>query len=1163
MFSFCVIISSVSYVLAQETVVTYNFLEEQGELTYVGNVARDSFLYQNYTDMFPQMKFQILTQGNVYASMFTIDESASTLRTATKLDREDICPYSHQCILNFNVAVYLKDLDTEVLDLFKIIKIQVFLDDINDNAPEFPNKEITIAISENSEVKKEYFTPGAFDLDTGANNSVQRYVMDPANEMFGFDVLYNSDGTSDLNIVVKYPLDRESRSFYQLLIYAIDGGFPVRTGSVKINITITDQNDNPPIFTKKQYGITVEENTAVNSTILVVTATDADADDNGNVSYRFSSRTPSKVRDNFDINIISGEIKVKSLLNYEDKKNWTFKVEAFDHGNPARTSTSTVIVNIKDTNDNYPQININLPPGGTKMSEAADTGSFVAHVVVFDQDEGVNGEIKCKVLGNDFRLEDFKIENNYKVVLNKPLDYEEQDSYEVNIECEDGGDPPKANETSIIVKVEDVNDNYPKFLYDVYEQTFQEEVFQSIIVQVSATDADSGEFGKVTYGLHSNTDPRFKINYKSGLITANSIFDHEVDPIITLHVLAWDNGKPSLTSTATVVINVTDINDNAPKFPSNPVEIKFLEEQQAMQTQNLNITDPDFGQNGEFELTFPQNDYLSEYFEFNAVTGTIKTLKPIDREEIPYFKFIVKAVDKGTPQLSSTADVIIQIIDANDNIPAITYPNNGNNTKFVPVTSPIGFYIATVIASDKDDGLNAQLLYFIDEGDVRDLFKIDVNTGIISVGREMAEKDAETYKLQLAVRDNGTQQRTSYATLHVVVQPANETNLISVEEENKQNIMLVAIFVAITVFISIAIISSIFILRYVDKRNRARIPPKINENRFYDAPPRVDESMSATSSVSKDSDTELLKKRAKKEVSFSIDESYSDPGNNSTLTNVTSFSTVKPSYLSMDFKSPEDTQSTTWLCNNTMSSDMSKLDMYSEKELSSLTHSQLQNALHHIAGANSDRLWLQPVREEESKHMMMKRADDTHSETSHETTTSDSGRGGSEEDIHSNRGHPLSDTEEGKQYNYNYSNRHRQRSRNDKVMPRRPPPPIPTDSFPRNISFSDDSVTANTTVASYNKILPPSPVSSSTMYKTPLKQQELFTISGNCARDTFLETQMTTPGMAYSVGDIETMSEMATTCRDDASTTTSGSYTINPDDLCNEIDELFFKDVIV
>ena len=132
------------------------------------------------------------------------------------------------------------------------------------------------------------------------------------------------------------------------------------------------------------------------------------------------------------------------------------------------------------------------------------------------------------------------------------------------------------------------------------------------------------------------------------------------------------------------------------------------------------------------------------------------------------------------------------------------------------------------------------------------------------------------------------------------------------------------------------------------------------------------------------------------------------------------------------------------------------------------------------------------------------------------------------------------------------------------AMPRRPPPPVPVDSYQRNISFSDDSVNANTTVASYKAALKSPSLSE---FKTPMKLgRELFTISGRTQLcDTFLDTQMTTPGMPYSVADIQfdDISEMATTCQDDASTTTSGSYTINPDDLCNEIDELFFKDVIV
>ena len=148
----------------------------------------------------------------------------------------------------------------------------------------------------------------------------------------------------------------------------------------------------------------------------------------------------------------------------------------------------------------------------------------------------------------------------------------------------------------------------------------------------------------------------------------------------------------------------------------------------------------------------------------------------------------------------------------------------------------------------------------------------------------------------------------------------------------------------------------------------------------------------------------------------------------------------------------------------------------------------------------------------------------------------------------------LSFPEESRQYIYRCNNR-----QTDKLMPRRPPPPIPVDSYPRNISFSDDSVTANTTVASSR--FPGFSPKTSTFYQTPKRQHEVFTISGR-NKNMFLESHMTTPGMAYSVGDIDTMSEMAT-CRDDASTTTSGSYTINPDDLCNEIDDLFFRDVIV
>lgn len=893
-------------ITAQETVVLYNFQEEQGEGVYVGNIARDSHLYGNVSiDQFQRMKFQIL-KGHGDAAMFSIDETASTLRTASNIDREEICPYEKVCSLNFNVAVYLKDSDTEVLDLYIIIKVNITIVDINDSRPKFDKNEITLQIPENSAVDTEYFLHGADDKDGGANNSVQNYALEPGNGMFGLKVLWNEDRSSDLNIVVKFPLDRESKSSYQLMIYAVDGGLPPLNGSVKVNIIITDENDNAPVFSKSEYNVSVEENKPANSTVVQVTATDNDADDNGLVRYRFSSRTPSSVTKTFDINSVTGAISSKTTLDYEESKIWSFKVEAYDNGSPAKTSTVSVIINIININDNYPQININLPLGGTQISEAAQVGSFIAHVAVFDDDE-VDQPIKCNILGDDFLLEDFKITNNFKVVLNKELDHERQSEYDVRIICNDTGVPPNSNSTSFVVKVEDINDNPPVFKKSHYQLTIQEEVYQSMIVQVEATDLDSGNNGKVTYGLAKGSDSRFTINSVTGLITANSVFDREVDPEIRLHVLAWDSGEISLTSTATVVVNITDINDNAPKFPANPLTISIMESE-AVQSVNLNVTDPDYGLNGQFTLTFPNNDYLAEYFDFNSVTGEIKTLKAIDREQIPYFKFWVKAVDKGIPLKSSSAEVILYIIDRNDNIPAITYPNNANNTRVIPISSPVGFVIATVEAKDKDDGLNAQLLYFIDSGDTREIFRMDVNTGRVTVGREMSGKDADAYKLEIAVRDNGNPQRTAMATLNIIVEPANATSLASAAEETKQNMMLVAVIVGITVIISAAIIVFIFILQYIDKRNRP--PPKVyqpNENRFYDIA-KVDESMSGSSNVSKDSDTELLKKRAKKEVSFSIDEDCSDFANNSTLTNVTSFSTLKPPYLSMDYK-PSDVSS--------------------------------------------------------------------------------------------------------------------------------------------------------------------------------------------------------------------------------------------------------------
>ncbi|KAK3578313.1 hypothetical protein CHS0354_004222 [Potamilus streckersoni] len=1177
-------------VYTQDVTLEYKVREEQDERTFIGNVARDSLLYGNVSnEMFQRMKFSILTQGNEYASLFTIDETTSTLRTAKVLDRESICANSKTCNLGFNVAVYIKNPDSENFDIYKIIRIFVTVEDINDNKPTFPNSEITLEVSESAPVGYELFTRGAIDRDTGGNNSVQAYKMNPSKEIFGLKVLIDGDGTSDLAIVLHYPLDRETRDFYQLTIEATDGGFPQRTGTLTVNITVTDTNDNPPLFTQNTYNITLPENSKLSTQILTLSATDADIGENARISYMFSNRVASKIKDLFAINETTGNVSVIGDVDFEVDHRFQFSVQAVDHGNPFKFSIATVLISVLDMNDNAPEININVPPGGTKITEAAEVGAFVAHVGVTDLDSGINGKCTCRIAGDNFRLEEFGIENNYKVVLNKRLDYEVATRHNVTIICEDGGVPKKENRTSFIVMVEDVNDNFPQFTTPSYYASIRENQMPGPkIVQVLAVDVDSGENGRLLYALHPEAISLFTINPQTGLISANFKFDREKTPEIRFRVAAFDQGDPSLTSTATVVLTVLDENDNAPQFQSNPLYLSVLENRKKEPVGFVNVTDPDAQENGQFDLIFPSNPQLINLFYFDSKSGYIETKESLDREQVSFYEFTVSAVDRGAIPLSSTARVIIRVIDDNDQIPAILYPNNGNNTVVVPVNSPVGQIITRIEATDNDEGRNAKLLYNIQRGDVKGLFSIDVDSGILTVGKPMNIHDVDTYRLSIAVQDKGDNPLTGIATLIIVVAHSNDTAALPLrEEEGQQNILIVIILVLVTVILSVAIIITICVIRRIDRGNRNEPIRKIvEEPRMYEHA-KTEESVSASSNMSKDSkdsDMELLKKKIKKEVSFSLEEE-SDIWNNSSLTNVTSFSTFKnPTSFnsSTDCKDTEDPQSSrSWLENNTLtSSDFNKTDSYTDKEISSLTQHQLQVLQHQR---------LPRVHEGDEYQVMaletLKKTEDANSETSVECGTSDSGRGGSDEDINSNKGHMISDSEESKvlyptsSRSFNASN-HTPQHLNIHASPSHNSPRsrTPADSFKRNISFSDDSVTANTTVNSKYSLGQPSPGRTSNNYIiSPHRNnitRELFFISGRTHGSNLFDSQNTTGGLPYSLADIndvsqmmytarDDVSEMTYTTRDDISTTTSGSYTINPDELCQEIDELFFKDIVV
>lgn len=1167
---------------AQESILKYKLREEQSKETFVGNVARDSLLYGNVSEQeFSRMRFQILTQGNVDASNFIINETSSSLLTKVVLDRETLCPDEVACVLKFNVAVYKQYIGTNQLDLHQIIPVEVRVDDINDNAPVFPASEVALTVSEGVNVGHVILTSGAIDRDTGQNNSIQSYELQPSNEMFSLIQTPNLAGGVDLGLKVRFKLDRETRDFYELIVIASDHGFPVRTGSVRINVTVTDENDNRPAFSRANYSTTIPENKAVGSTILILSASDFDAGNNAKLTYAFSSRVSQKVQQKFMINSTSGEVSVIAPLDYEVDTQYQFIVVVSDQGQPPLMASAVVTVDIQDLNDNAPQININLSPVGTDISEAADVGQYVANVAVSDRDSEANGKVRCQVMGNNFRLEEIYTDM-YKIVIQNKLDYETERFHNVTVNCQDQGIPQRQNTTSFFIRVQDVNDNEPEFTKPEYQVMMQESNDPgAYVVEVIATDKDSGNNGRISYSLEPDGLSFFSIDPTMGTISADVSLDRELRPVIRFHVTATDQGNPPLSSSTVVEVILGDINDNTPMFTQSLFHFHALENQdRGPKVGTLTAQDLDAGVNSQFSFDFVPP--IPADFRLNKDTGIITGYTKLDRELQKTYNFTVMVTDKGTPRRYSTAQVMVEILDDNDNIPVIVHPNNFNNTVYFPYTVNAGTLVTQVEAYDIDDGDNSRLRYYIDTIDPPnsgDVFSMGLYSGSLVVARKLQLYDADSYRLVLSVKDGGLNELKSYTNLNVIITVSNNTVLpLAGNDDTGMNIIIVVIIVVVTVVLSIAIVVTIIIIRRIDSSRQDNNNHAKNEaQKIMAATAKIHETMSTDSSNNSD---DPLKKKNKKEVSFSLSDE-TDSMNTSTLTNLTTFSTFKNPPSTLDgSKSIEKPQASSSLLttSNLQASD----DSYDKKyDLSNDSYDKKYDisryySPNHLHPPSPETIWLQQLKQEEANHIrdMLKKGEDAGSEMSAESATSDSGRGGSEEDVHSNRGHAFSDNEEPRQniqsdlkssdFSRQNSSRHSNALHsNYQDIPGKAAPP--GDSYHRNISFSDDSVNANTTVDSCkhpSKLRGASPhknLSSFSQYGG----SRFLDHSSRSQLDTLNEGSMF--GLKYSLADIDdTISESVATRDDDGdSTTTSGSYTINPDELRNEIDNLFFNDVIV
>ncbi|XP_017905725.1 PREDICTED: protocadherin gamma-A10 isoform X12 [Capra hircus] len=637
--------------------IRYSVPEELEKGSFVGNISKDLGLEPREL---AERGVRIVSRGRT--QLFALNPRSGSLVTADRIDREELCAQSARCLVSFNILVE---------DRVKLFGVEIEVTDINDNAPKFQAENLDVKINENVAPGMRFPLPEAVDPDVGVN-SLQSYQLS-SNKHFSLAVQSRVNGVKSPELVLEHALDREEEAMHRLVLTAVDGGDPLRSGTVLISVTVFDTNDNAPVFSLPEYRVSVPENLPVGSRLLTVTATDRDEGANGEVTYSFR-KLPDTQLLKFQLNKNTGEIKLSENLDYEETGFYEIEIQAEDGG--AYLATAKVLITIEDVNDNSPEVTITSL--FSPLMEDSPLGTVIALLNVHDLDSGQNGQVTCSILGNlPFKLEK-SIDSYYRLVTHKVLDREQISSYNITLRATDGGSPPLSTETHFILQVADINDNPPTFSHISYFTYIPENNPRGAsIFSVTALDPDSKENAQVIYSLAEDTiqgaplSSYVSINSDTGVLYALRSFDYEQFRNLKMQVIATDSGDPPLSSNVSLSIFVLDQNDNAPEilYPALPtdgstgVELAPRSAEPGYLVTKVVAVDRDSGQNAwlSYRLLKASEPGL---FSVGLHTGEVRTARALlDRDALKQ-SLVVVVQDHGQPPLSATVTLTVAVADS-------------------------------------------------------------------------------------------------------------------------------------------------------------------------------------------------------------------------------------------------------------------------------------------------------------------------------------------------------------------------------------------------------------------------------------------------------------------------------------------------------------------
>ncbi|XP_024238707.1 protocadherin-10 isoform X3 [Oncorhynchus tshawytscha] len=550
----------------------------------------------------------------------------------------------------------------------------------------------------------------------------------------------------------------------------------------RVEIEVVDINDNPPSFPETDITVEISESAVPGTRFPLESAFDPDVGSNALRTYDITTNNYFylDVQTQTDGNKFA-ELVLEKSLDREQQASHRYVLTAVDGGQPPRTGTALLVVKVLDSNDNVPVFD--QPVYSVSLQENTPAGTLVIQLNATDLDEGQNGEIVYSFSNHiSSRVKDlFAIDaRTGRIEVRSEVDFEESSLYQIFVQAKDLGPNAVAAHCKVLVKIMDVNDNAPDITFSTVTESVSERAAPgTVIALLSVTDKDAEENGKIHVEILGDVPFKLKPSFRNYFtIVTDGPLNRENADSYSVTVVARDTGTPSLATSKSIKVQVSDENDNAPTF-TQPIYDVYVTENNVPGAYIHAVTalDPDVGQNALISYSIMECDIqgmsVKTYVSINEETGYLYALRSFDYEQLKDFTFMVQAKDAGSPELFSNATVKVIIVDQNDNPPSVIAPlgKNGTAREPLPRSAEPGYLVTRIIAMDADDGENARLSYSIQRGNENGMFRMDWRTGELRTARRVSTKrdPNQMYDLLIEVRDHGQPPLSSTASVFVVL----------------------------------------------------------------------------------------------------------------------------------------------------------------------------------------------------------------------------------------------------------------------------------------------------------------------------------------------------------------------------------------------------------